>query len=85
MMFSVADIMGLNPVTRKILANAAGAVCGMADVDVEMQTGDTQPGGDHDGGHHHAGRDEGGRGARGGGIIRSCSTPSARAGAPWSR
>ncbi len=25
MMFSVADIMGLNPVTRKILANAAGA------------------------------------------------------------
>jgi uncharacterized protein (UPF0261 family) len=41
MMFSVADIMGLNPVTRKILANAAGAVCGMADTDVEMQTGDT--------------------------------------------
>ncbi|HXW16365.1 MAG TPA: Tm-1-like ATP-binding domain-containing protein, partial [Terriglobia bacterium] len=26
MMFSVTDIMGLNPVTRKILANAAGAV-----------------------------------------------------------
>ena len=41
MMFSVADIMGLNPVTRKILANAAGAVCGMADTDIEMQTGDT--------------------------------------------
>jgi len=41
MMFSVADIMGLNPVTRKILANAAGAVCGMASTDVEMQTGDT--------------------------------------------
>jgi uncharacterized protein (UPF0261 family) len=41
MMFSVADIMGLNPVTRKILANAAGAACGMADTDVEMQTGDT--------------------------------------------
>ena len=34
MMFSVTDIMGLNPVMRKILANAAGAVCGMADVDV---------------------------------------------------
>lgn len=30
MMFSVADIMGLNQVTEKILANAAGAVCGMA-------------------------------------------------------
>ena len=41
MMFSVADIMGLNPVTRKILANAAGAACGMADVTVEMETGDT--------------------------------------------
>jgi uncharacterized protein (UPF0261 family) len=41
MMFSVADIMGLNPVTRKILANAAGAACGMAATDVEMETGDT--------------------------------------------
>ncbi|HTZ51562.1 MAG TPA: Tm-1-like ATP-binding domain-containing protein [Spirochaetia bacterium] len=41
MMFSVADIMGLNPVTRKILANAAGAACGMADVEVQMETGDT--------------------------------------------
>jgi uncharacterized protein (UPF0261 family) len=40
-MFSVADIMGLNPVTRKILANAAGAACGMASTDVEMETGDT--------------------------------------------
>src|SRR5262249_40611044 len=30
MMFSVTDILGLNPVMRKILANAAGAVCGMA-------------------------------------------------------
>jgi uncharacterized protein (UPF0261 family) len=41
MMFSVADIMGLNPVTRKILANAAGAVCGMASTTVEMETKDT--------------------------------------------
>jgi uncharacterized protein (UPF0261 family) len=40
MMFSVADIMGLNPVTRKILANAAGAVCGMADVEVTLKRGD---------------------------------------------
>ena len=37
MMFSVTDILGLNPVMRKILANAAGAVCGMANVDVELQ------------------------------------------------
>ena len=37
MMFSVADILGLNPVTRKILANAAGAVCGMANVDVKLE------------------------------------------------
>jgi uncharacterized protein (UPF0261 family) len=41
MMFSVADIMGLNPVTRKILANAAGAACGMASTDVEMETSGT--------------------------------------------
>jgi len=41
MMFSVTDIMGLNPVTRKILANAAGAVCGMAAVEVELKPGDT--------------------------------------------
>ena len=27
MMFSVADILGLNPLTRKILANAAAAAC----------------------------------------------------------
>lgn len=30
MMFSVGDILGLNPVTRRILANAAGAAHGMA-------------------------------------------------------
>jgi len=41
MMFSVADILGLNPFTRKILANAAGAAHGMAliDVSIETQTG----------------------------------------------
>lgn len=39
MMFSVTDILGLNPVTRKILANAAGAVCGMAAVEVAMEAG----------------------------------------------
>lgn len=38
MMFSVTDILGLNPVSRKILANAAGAVCGMAAVEVKMET-----------------------------------------------
>jgi uncharacterized protein (UPF0261 family) len=39
MMFSVTDIMGLNPVMRKILANAAGAVCGMANVRVPLERG----------------------------------------------
>lgn len=39
MMFSVTDIMGLNPVMRKILANAAGAVCGMANSDVRLDKG----------------------------------------------
>jgi uncharacterized protein (UPF0261 family) len=40
MMFSVTDILGLNPVTRKVLGNAAGAVCGMADVDVTLERGE---------------------------------------------
>jgi len=39
MMFSVTDILGLNPVMRKILANAAGAVCGMAAVPVKLEQG----------------------------------------------
>jgi uncharacterized protein (UPF0261 family) len=39
MMFSVTDILGLNPVMRKILANAAGAVCGMASVDLAIDRG----------------------------------------------
>jgi uncharacterized protein (UPF0261 family) len=29
MMYSVTDIAGLNPLSRRILANAAGAICGM--------------------------------------------------------
>ena len=42
MMFSVSDILGLNPLTRKILANAAGAAYGMAlsEVALETQRGD---------------------------------------------
>ncbi len=40
MMFSVTDILGLNPVMRKVLANAAGAVCGMASVEVEIKQGE---------------------------------------------
>jgi uncharacterized protein (UPF0261 family) len=37
MMFSVADIMGLNRVSRQILGRAAGAVAGMAAVTIEAQ------------------------------------------------
>jgi uncharacterized protein (UPF0261 family) len=40
MMFSVTDILGLNPVMRKILANAAGAVCGMASMGEEIKPGE---------------------------------------------
>ena len=36
MMFSVSDILGLNQFSRKILANAAGAVIGMAQVDIQI-------------------------------------------------
>jgi uncharacterized protein (UPF0261 family) len=38
MMFSVTDILGLNPVMRTILANAAGAVVGMAQATVPMES-----------------------------------------------
>src|SRR5438067_6210944 len=37
MMYSVTDIMGLNPFMRRILANAAGAACGMAEVDIPAE------------------------------------------------
>jgi uncharacterized protein (UPF0261 family) len=42
MMFSVGDILGLNPVMCKIFANAAAAACGMASskVKIESRTGD---------------------------------------------
>jgi len=39
MMYSVTDIMGLNPFMRRILANAAGAACGMAEVDLPATKG----------------------------------------------
>ena len=39
MMFSVGDILGLNPVTRKILANAAAATYGMACSRVTLDIG----------------------------------------------
>jgi uncharacterized protein (UPF0261 family) len=38
MMYSVTDILGLNPVMRTILANAAGAAVGMALANVPMQS-----------------------------------------------
>ena len=38
MMYSVTDILGLNPVMRTILANAAGAVVGMANATIPMES-----------------------------------------------
>jgi len=38
MMFSVSDLLGLNPLTRKILSNSAGAACGMAASRIEIST-----------------------------------------------
>ena len=40
MMYSVTDILGLNPVMRTILANAAGAAVGMAQANVPMEAKD---------------------------------------------
>jgi uncharacterized protein (UPF0261 family) len=39
MMYSVTDIMGLNPFMRRVLANAAGAACGMAEVELPTRQG----------------------------------------------
>lgn len=39
MMYSVTDFLGLNPLIRKILANAAAAACGMAEVEVPSLRG----------------------------------------------
>jgi uncharacterized protein (UPF0261 family) len=41
MMYSVVDIAGLNPLSRRILANAAGAISGM--VDQEVAEGPARP------------------------------------------
>lgn len=38
MMFSVGDILGLNPVLRRMLANAVGAAWGMAQVETPIAT-----------------------------------------------
>ena len=40
MMFSVADILGLNAFTRQILANASAAVCGMATAESQLHASD---------------------------------------------
>ena len=34
MMYSVVDVSGLNRVSRRVFANAAGAICGMAELEV---------------------------------------------------
>ncbi len=36
LMYSAVDIAGLNPLSRRILANAAGAICGMVGQDVPV-------------------------------------------------
>ncbi len=40
MMHSVADILGLNPIVRKVLANGAAAICGMAEVELRIERSD---------------------------------------------
>ena len=85
MMYSVTDIMGLNPFMRRILANAAGAACGMAEVELPSRAGQAA-GRDHHRRHHHQGRDDGRRRCwRTPATRRSSSTRSAPAGARWKR
>ena len=40
LMYSVVDIAGLNPLSRRILANAAGAICGMVEQASTATTGE---------------------------------------------
>ena len=40
MMYSVVDVAGLNPLSRRVLANAAGAICGMVASGVAPALGD---------------------------------------------
>jgi len=40
---SVADVLGLNMVTRRVIAEGVGAVCGMAEMDVAEQQTDRRP------------------------------------------
>jgi len=40
---SVADVLGLNMVTRRVIAEGVGAVCGMAEMDMEQQQTDHRP------------------------------------------
>jgi uncharacterized protein (UPF0261 family) len=43
MMYSVVDIAGLNPLSTRILRNAAGAICGMLDVGVPAAAAARRP------------------------------------------
>jgi len=43
MMYSVSDILGLNPFFRRILSNAAGAVVGMADAAIKIDFDPDKP------------------------------------------
>lgn len=43
MMFSVSDILGLNPLFRCILSNAAGAIVGMADAAITTRFNSNRP------------------------------------------
>lgn len=43
MLYSVVDIAGLNPVSRRILRNAAGAICGMLEADQADEAAPSRP------------------------------------------
>lgn len=43
LMYSVVDIAGLNPLSRRILANAAGAIAGMVQADVPASDAPARP------------------------------------------
>ena len=87
MIYSVVDISGLNRISERILANAAGAIAGMAQVTRSPESGERAAAGRRDDVRRHDARGRRGRasGSRSSATRCSSSTPPARAASRWRR
>ena len=85
MMYSVVDIAGLNQVSRRILANAAGAIAGMAAVEPEPADDAGRSWERRCSGSRRRASPARGNGSRSSATRSSSSTPRERAAARWRR